>query len=302
MHLARSWKRRLAGTSAVWLAGWGAVFGAGPAAGDPAAPLPPPVPSPVGEAAAAQVVYALGGARAPGIPWYDYTNRAGAGYFPHAARELIDYPAGAPFSWMPSWLYPGRNQDHVSIGDAARQATNSLDTAIRRGTRPAAAVGLSQGTLALDQEQLRLAHDPTAPPPDLLQFTTIGDPAFGTSFLSHLFAPGSYIPLIDYTMPQPVESQYATNRVLAAYDGLADFPDRPDNLLADLNAGFGAGVVHTPAAFTGPGDVPRENIRTTVNSRGATTTTYLIPVQHLPLTLPLRFLGWSDRLVGSSPL
>lgn len=37
--------------------------------------------------------------------------------------------------------------------------------------------------------------------------------------------------------------------------------------------------------------------RTTVNSRGATTTTYLVPVNHLPLTLPLRYLGMSDAEV-----
>jgi hypothetical protein len=53
-------------------------------------------------------------------------------------------------------------------------------------------------------------------------------------------------------------------------------------------------IVHTSAAFTGPGDVPPQNIRSTVNSKGATTTTYLIPVNHLPLTLPLRYLGFTD--------
>jgi hypothetical protein len=289
-------KRLIAGTLAVWLAG-----SAGVATSEPGYPWIPPVPSPVGDASAASVVYALGGARAPGIPWYDYTNRAGAAYFPHAKRDLIDYPAGAPFSWVPQALFPGRRDD-VTIGQAAQQATTSLDHAIRRGAEPAAAVGLSQGTLALDQEQLRLANDPKAPSPDKLQFTTIGDPmgkhAFGASFLSGIFQPGDYIPFIDYTMPVVVESQYDTNRIVAAYDGLADFPDRPDNLLADANAFVGSAVVHTPAAFTGPCDVPPQNTRTTVNSRGATTTTYLIPVQHLPLTLPLRYLGWSDRLVN----
>jgi hypothetical protein len=254
----------------------------------------------VGDAATAQVVYAVGGARAPGIPWYDYTNRAGSSYFPNAKRDLIDYPAGAPFSWVPTMFFPGP-RDNVSVGVAADDATRSLDTAIRNGTEPAAAVGLSQGTLALDKEQVRLANDPTAPPPDKLQFTTIGDPmgrhAFGASFLSGIFGPGSYVPLIDYTMPEPVESQYDTNRIVAAYDGLADFPDRPENLLADANAFVAAAIVHTPAAFTGPGDVPPQNIRTTVNSRGATTTTYLIPVNHLPLTLLLRYLGMSGASV-----
>jgi diacyltrehalose acyltransferase len=98
-------------------------------------------------------------------------------------------------------------------------------------------------------------------------------------------------------MPRQVDSQYDSNRVIATYDGLSDFPDRPDNLWADANALAASAIVHTPAAFTGPGDVPPQNIKTTVNSKGATTTTYLIPVNHLPLTLPLRYLGFSPGFV-----
>ncbi|TXB91629.1 PE-PPE domain-containing protein, partial [Mycobacterium tuberculosis] len=130
-----------------------------------------------------------------------------------------------------------------------------------------------------------------------------GDPtgrhAFGASFLARIFPPGSHIPIpfIEYTMPQQVDSQYDTNHVVTAYDGFSDFPDRPDNLLAVANAAIGAAIAHTPIGFTGPGDVPPQNIRTTVNSRGATTTTYLVPVNHLPLTLPLRYLGMSDAEV-----
>jgi hypothetical protein len=47
------------------------------------------------------------------------------------------------------------------------------------------------------------------------------------------------------------------------------------DLLADANAYFVSAIAHTPAAFTGPGDVPPQNIRTIVNSRGAKTM-YLI--------------------------
>jgi diacyltrehalose acyltransferase len=298
-------KRLLAGVMAVGVVGASGGFGLGVSIADPAYPWDgganAPAPSPVGDGATAQVVYALGGARAPGIPWYDYTNRAGAEYFPNAKRDLIDYPAGAPFSWVPSMFLPPGPRDNVSIGVAAKDATNSLDQAIRNGTQPAAAVGLSQGTLALDQEQVRLANDPHAPPPDKLQFTTIGDPtgthAFGKSFLAGIFPPGSYIPFIDYRMPQQVDSQYDANRVIATYDGLSDFPDRPDNLWADANAFAASAIVHTPAAFTGPDIVPAQNMRTTVNSKGASTTTYLIPVNHLPLTLPLRYLGLSSGFV-----
>lgn len=299
----RPMKRLVAGALVIWFAGWTIGFGPGIARAEPAppwAPWQPPTPSPVGDAATAKVVYALGGARPPSLDWWYYTNRAGEGFFPHAKRNLIDYPAEAPFSWMPTWLLPGP-RDNVTIGVAATQATNSLKAAIRHGTEPAAAVGLSQGSLALDQAQAQLANDPAAPPPDKLQFTTFGDPsgtnAFGNSLLRSIFRPGDYIPFIDYTMPQQIDSQYDSNRIFAAYDGLADFPDRPDNLLALINCAFGGVIGHSPAAFVKPDQIPAQNIRTAVNSRGATTTTYMIPLNHLPMTLPLRYLGWSDETV-----
>lgn len=98
-------------------------------------------------------------------------------------------------------------------------------------------------------------------------------------------------------MPAPVESQYHTNLVVAEYDGLADFPDGNANFLSLANAVMGAMTVHTPAAFTTPADVPPGNIITTTNSRGATTTTYLIPAKQLPLTMPLRDLGMPSDMV-----
>ena len=112
----------------------------------------------------------------------------------------------------------------------------------------------------LNAEQARLAHDPTAPPPDQLSFTMFGDPAgshgFGQSFLTAMFPPGTFIPVIDYTMPKPVESQYDTTVVVTAYDGIADFPDRPENLVSVAQRARGGGFVHTPVAFTSPADVP----------------------------------------------
>jgi hypothetical protein len=261
-----------------------------------------PTPDPQVAGSAAQTVYALGGARAPGIPWVDYTMRAGLGWFPDSNRVLVDYPAGAPFSWMPQGLLPPGPRDNVTIGEAAYTATDNLARAVgNNGPGTEAAVGLSQGTLALDQLQVRLANDPNAPARDKLTFTTIGDPTtesgWGKSFLAGVFGPGEYIPLIDYTMPKKVDSQYDSNRIVAAYDGLADFPDRPENPFAVANAIAGSMITHTPAAFTSPDVVPEENIKTVVNSRGATTTSFLIPVTNLPLTLPLRYMGVPSGLM-----
>jgi hypothetical protein len=294
-------KRLIAGALATWLVGSVGGFGPSVASSDPGFPWMPPAPSPVGDAPTAKVVYAVGGARPPDFDWAYYTKRVGEGFFPGAKRELINYPAGAAFSWVPTFLLPGP-RDNVTIGASTRQASNNLEKAVHQGTEPAAVVGLSQGAHALDEVQARLASDPTAPPPDRLSFTTFGDPqgtnAFGKSILASFFRPGDYIPVTDLTMAQRPDSQYNSNRIFGAYDGLADFPDRMDNLLAVVNAViFGAFIGHTPAAFIRPDQVPPQNIRTTVNARGATETTYMIPVNHLPLTLPLRYLGWSDAKV-----
>ena len=96
---------------------------------------------------------------------------------------------------------------------------------------------------------------------------------------------------MDFRIPPPVESQYHTDQFVSAYDSIADLPDRPDNCSPVANAIAGLATGHTAIAFTNPSNVPPQNIRTTVNSRGATTTTYLVPEQHLPLVLRFKYLG-----------
>jgi hypothetical protein len=147
----------------------------------------------------------------------------------------------------------------------------------------------------VDGEQLRLASAPDAPPPNALNFATFGDPignhAFGQSFLRATFPVGSVVPALDYTMPPRYESQYDTNRFVAAYDSIADFPDRPDNMFAFANTLLGLATGHTAVAFTNASMVPPGNVRTTINSRGAKDTTIMVPQQHLPLVLPLKYIG-----------
>jgi diacyltrehalose acyltransferase len=253
--------------------------------------------------AAAETAYNVGGAKVPGFPWYEFTYRAGSGYLPDASRVVVDYPAGAIQGRLLQDVLPGSDLVTPSVGESVVTGMDNLDAAIRTTTNgPAAAVGLSEGALVLDAEQARLAHDPAAPPPDQLSFNVFGDPArshaFGQSMLTTLFPPGTFVPVVDYTVPKPVESQYHTTMVVAAYDGVADFPDRPSNLLSVLNAVMGAAFGHTPVAFTGPDGVPPQNIRTITNSKGATTTTYLVPDKYLPLTLPLHYLGVSPETVN----
>ncbi|OBB27123.1 PE-PPE domain-containing protein [Mycolicibacterium peregrinum] len=300
-------KKLLAGLTVLVTAGVTGCFGVGSAAADDtAAPgvsnggTPPPAPADPGTA------YALGGAHVLGIPYDEYIRMTGEQWFPGMKRVKVDYPAGQVqghtlerlfpgIGPIGEQIYPGLGLDGPSIGESVDEGEGNLDAAIRKGGK-GRAMGLSEGALVLNAVKARLANDPTAPPPDQLSFATFGDPIakspFGESFLTQNFPVGSVVPFMDYRVPAPVESQYHTDQFISAYDSIADWPDRPDNWMSVLNAVAGLATGHTAIAFTNPSNVPAQNIRTTVNSKGATTTTYLVPEEHLPLVLPFKYLGY----------
>lgn len=292
----RAMKKVLAGVTAAVTLGATGYFGAGLAKADDPPPVDPTAPG--------ANAYALGGAHVLGIPYDEYIRREGDEWFPGLRRQIVDYPAGQVQGHVLGRLFPGVRQldeafpgigaDGPSIGESVEVGQENLYSAIRAGG-PGTAIGLSEGALVLEALQARLATDPTAPPPDQLTFATFGDPvarhAFGQSFLTAVFPVGATVPALDYVVPPPVESQYNTKQFISAYDSIADFPDRPDNWMSLANTLAGLLTGHTAVAFTNPSMVPPQNIRTTVNSRGATTTTYLIPERHLPLVLPFQYAG-----------
>jgi diacyltrehalose acyltransferase len=301
--------RRLVSTvTAVLTVGFAAGIGSGIANADEPPVIPPPAPAagatppPLGTPGRA---YALGGAHVLGIPYDEYIMRTGADWFPGLDRQIVDYPAGQVQGHTLERLFPGIGRlddkfpglgiDGPSVGESVDIGTPNVINAVRQGGR-GTAIGLSEGAMVLNDVQAKLAYDPAAPPPDQLSFATYGDPvarhAFGESFLTQNFPVGSVVPSLDYRIPAPVESQYDTYQFISAYDSIADWPDRPDNWLSVANAIVGLATGHTAVAFTKPDMVkdPR-NIRTTVNSRGAKTTTYMIPEEHLPLVLPFKYLG-----------
>ncbi len=248
--------------------------------------------------------YALGGAHVAGIPYEEYIRRTGAQWFPGLDRQIVDYPAGQVQGHTLERLFPGIGRlddefpglglDGPSVGESVDEGAGNVIRAVDEGG-PGTVLGLSEGAMVLNAVQARLASDPNAPAPDQLSFAVYGDPigqhGWGEGFLRQNFPVGSVVPSLDFRIPPPVESQYDTYSFVSAYDSIADWPDRPDNWMSVLNAIAGLATGHTAVAFTDPSMVPARNIRTTVNSRGAKTTTFMIPEQHLPLVLPFKYLG-----------
>jgi hypothetical protein len=83
----------------------------------------------------------------------------------------------------------------------------------------------------------------------------------------------------------PVESKYNVTVVTGQYDGYADPPDRPTNLLAVANAIAGSQLVHIPSMLAPLSAVPASNITTTTNAKGGVTKSYLVPTKTLPLVV-----------------
>ncbi len=166
---------------------------------------------------------------------------------------------------------------------------------------PVRIAGISQGALAISEAKRRLMALDAEDRPDAedVVFVAIGDPSSATGIGSRL--PGLYIPFLDVTLRPAPETPYDTIVVTREYDGLADFPDRPLNLFATLNAVAGVAYVH-PISYGPDTDlhgIPDKDVTETVNDLGGKTTTYLVQNDRLPLLQPLRDLKVDERFVDA---
>ena len=114
--------------------------------------------------------------------------------------------------------------------------------------------GLSLGSITTDAVQRSLDADPDRPPREQVTFIVAGDPSRVTPVSTGIgsFLPvGFRIPVLGWTVTRPPEeSTYNNVVVVGEYDITADFPDRPWNVLALVNAVFGFQSAHSQSALT----------------------------------------------------
>ncbi|MEI8083492.1 MAG: PE-PPE domain-containing protein, partial [Actinomycetes bacterium] len=92
-----------------------------------------------------------------------------------------------------------------------------------------------------------------------------------------------------------LENAYPTTNYTREYDGFADFPRYPLNILADLNAGLGIVFVHTkyaPAANCQTFCLTQQEVEDAIvlPTTSPTQKYYFIPTKKLPLLEPLRLI------------
>jgi hypothetical protein len=224
----------------------------------------------VAPAASADIALWVHGATADEIPLEEVLERVPPGY----TLQEVDYPAGL---WPWTGLRTATGAKSIAVGVPA------LDAAIRAavGQGHTLVIGESLGSLVVDQELRNLAVRPDAPDPSLVRFVVIAAPGRPGGLLSYLPV-GTRDPLTGTTIKPVPETPYDVTVIKLQYDAIASWPDRPWRLLSVLNAIAGGFVYHGKDHY-GPavqsvmkGQVPAENVSTTVNSLGGATTTYTV--------------------------
>jgi hypothetical protein len=218
-----------------------------------------------------------------GLPPYSVlSSGVGENWFPGTTPAVVKYPATAGL--LSGFFKPTADQS-MAIGQQV------LNTDILNATtspdQKVVVAGESLGAMVIDREEAYLAADPNAPSPDQLSFIEFSNPERG---LANTYLPaGIHVPFLGYTTENPPVSQYDTTIVYHQYDGFADPPDRPWNLLADANAFAGINHYHLYTEFTSQTQVVE--VSSVTNSLGGTTTTYVVPATTLPLLMPLQTFG-----------
>ena len=245
--------------------------------GAPAVDSDPPIPFEV-----------MGGSGLP-TPSTELVDELQSLYFPSTAL----FPGQPTFSDVdpnalttPEQFYPITGVNQLPLDTSVAEGLSILNETIAPSLSagdPVDIFGASQSAVigSLEMEQLE-ATDPTAP----ASFVLIGDLMNPNGGIFERFD-GLTIPSLglDFYGATPADD-FPTAIYTLEYDGYADFPRYPLDILSDLNAVEGINVVHGQYLDLTPAEVATA---IQLPTSGATDTTYyLIPVNDLPLLDPVR--------------
>ena len=211
----------------------------------------------------------------------------------HISPELVAAFFPDEPLWKLSGLFDLTADQSLQAGVAdleAAMATNGNDHLV--------IFGWSQGAGVANAEKRKLAEQypwGTAAPD--IDFVLLGDPNLPNGGIASRFA-GLYIPILDFSFngPAATDTQFDTVEINRQYDGFADFPLYPLNLVADLNAVMGIVFVHTEMFNV---SLPADDPTTSPAYQGThgDTSYYFFQTDDLPLFAPLRIVGVPEPVI-----
>jgi hypothetical protein len=198
----------------------------------------------------------------------------------------------------PEQLYPLTGIRSLYFNQSVDQGLTIMHDSIMSQIAAGNAVtvsGVSQSAVMASLEMRNLAAmGAGAPTAAQLNFVLTGNEMNPNGGLLARF-PGLSMPSLglEFYGSTPSDTIYPTANYTLEYDGFADFPRYPLNLLADLNAVAGIVFVH-PTYYS----IPIEQVNNAIQlptspgyyENGGVTHYYMIPTEHLPLLQPLRAL------------
>ncbi|PQM45192.1 PE family protein PE3 [Mycobacterium talmoniae] len=232
----------------------------------------------------------MGGSGMP-LPTQSYMDTVYGNFI--APNVVGNYTTQALFT--PEQFYPFTGVKQLPFDTSVAQGLSSLDDTIRGQLADGnnlVVFGYSQSATitSLEMEQLT-QNPPTLDPGQQLSFVLIGDPNNPDGGIFERFAGLSFPSLgLTFSAPTPTDTIYPTDIYTTEYDGWADFPRYPLNILADLNAFAGSYNAHfdytqlTPDQLAQAIELPGSADLTGVGS----TNYWIIPTENLPLLDPLR--------------
>lgn len=200
--------------------------------------------------------------------------------------------------FTPEEGYPLTGVKSLTFDKSISVGLDVLDNVIMQQVPPSSTntltvFGYSQSAIIASLEMQKLASlGPAAPHADQLNFVLVGNEMNPNGGLLARF-PGLSIPSLGLTFygATPSDTIYPTNIYTLEYDGFADFPRYPINLLSDLNAITGIVAVHPTYLNLDPTQVDNAILLGTspnYYADGGVTHYYMIPTENLPLLNGLR--------------
>lgn len=234
------------------------------------------------------VALIMGGSGTP-IPPPDYLQDV-APYIPGMPTQLL------PLN-TPEGLYPLTAIKDLPLNTSVANGVQILDNALF-GPQGLITLGNNVNVLGYSQSavvsslEMRNLQALGSPNTDNLAFTLLGNPMAPNGGLLSRF-PGLSLPALglDFYGGTPSNTGYELNQYTLLYDGYADFPQYPLNLLADLNAFAGIQFVHGDYPDLDPNNLPAGyNLVQLPVSPGnnGLENYYMITYPGLPILEPLR--------------
>lgn len=227
----------------------------------------------------------MGGAHNPGPVQY-YIDEVNTAYI----QPLISgaNPLGV-FTPEQFWPITPELGNTLTFGQSVAQGVTLLNSAIDKQIglgNNALVLGYSESaTIATNEINALLTLPPGAQPgAGQLAFLLLGDPNNPVGGILERFT-GFYVPLLDVPFNGATpQSPWHTSIYTIQYDGIADFPQYPLNLVSDLNAAMGLSL-HADYPLLTAGQVAGA---VQLPTSGGNTDYYMVMTQNLPLLGPIR--------------